>query len=82
MGCFTDNYSILDFCCRLSLSIACTKIATKQGARSTLSLPTSDLGNIGGWLVKGLTLGPSPFLVSDLNHGYPAIPYDKEQIKT
>ena len=46
----------------------------KQGASSTPSMPSSDLGNTAGWGgQKDKPLGSHPFLVSDLDHRYPAI---------
>ena len=46
---------------------------TKQGAGSTLSLPTFDPGYTAGWDSKRINPRPHPFVVSDLDHRYPAI---------
>ena len=46
---------------------------TKQGAGSTLSLPTSDLGYTACCDSKRINPRPHPFVVSDLDHRYPAI---------
>ena len=50
---------------------------TKQGAGLIPSPPASDLSNRAGWGGKRINLRPSPFLVSDLDDGYP--PYDDEE---
>ena len=46
---------------------------TKQDAGSTPSLPASDQGNTAGWGGKKINPVSHPFVVSDLDHRYPAI---------
>ena len=46
---------------------------TKQGAGSTLSLPTFDLGHTAGWDSKRINPRPHPFVVSDVDHSYSAL---------
>ena len=49
----------------------------KQGAGSTLSVSTFDLGYTAGCDSKKINPRPDPFFVSDLDHRYP--PYDEEE---